>query len=194
MSANALLPRSQHQPNRANPLADPQVLARRWHERAEDVAGPEDDVLDCFVCSWIAFNALYGKLSAIGRKERSTIKTFVRRSALSTPGLYTLLESPHLDVLMRAPVHTAAIDEREIADWNVFSVVTNSKEERLLSLFMMLYSVRCNLFHGQKSPDSLRDLELVRSGAAIVMGAVEMLLEPPLRLVTGIQAPGVRKT
>ena len=48
--------------------------------------------------------------------------------------------------------------------------------ERATSLLLSVYQVRCNLFHGGKSPDNKRDLKLVESSAEIMNGYLRVLL------------------
>jgi hypothetical protein len=44
---------------------------------------------------------------------------------------------------------------------------------RLEELFMVIYQVRCNLEHGQKSPSRERDLLLCECAAPIVAGTIQ---------------------
>jgi hypothetical protein len=55
-----------------------------------------------------------------------------------------------------------------------------SREERPLSklqqLFRVIYQVRCNLEHGQKSPNNERDVDLCRCAAPLVADVVSINL------------------
>jgi len=46
--------------------------------------------------------------------------------------------------------------------------VGNTYLDKLKELFMIIYQVRCNLEHGQKSPSRDRDVELCRSARPLV--------------------------
>jgi hypothetical protein len=45
--------------------------------------------------------------------------------------------------------------------------------ERLINLFMVIYQVRCNLEHGQKSPSRDRDIQLCRASEPFVRAVLE---------------------
>jgi len=49
----------------------------------------------------------------------------------------------------------------------------NTSLGKLKELFMIIYQVRCNLEHGQKSPSRDRDVELCRSARPLVDRVVE---------------------
>lgn len=71
---------------------------------------------------------------------------------------------------LRAKCRYAAQDFININD--------NSKpvEERIKSLMISIYKVRCNLFHGMKTPDPGRDYDLVKNSADVLETCLEELI------------------
>ena len=53
----------------------------------------------------------------------------------------------------------------------------NDSISKLQELFMVIYQVRCNLEHGQKSPRRDRDIQLCQSASPIVARIVEMCVQ-----------------
>jgi len=50
------------------------------------------------------------------------------------------------------------------------------EDTRIISLFMTMYRVRCNLFHGMKRPNAERDYNLVRDSATILEECLPALM------------------
>jgi hypothetical protein len=44
--------------------------------------------------------------------------------------------------------------------------------EKLQEIFMVIYQIRCNLEHGEKSPNRERDIELCKNAAPFVAFAI----------------------
>jgi len=59
------------------------------------------------------------------------------------------------------------------ANIQAFNVATNSLA-KLQEIFMIIYQVRCNLEHGQKSPNSERDIQLCQWASPVVAHVVSL--------------------
>lgn len=53
-------------------------------------------------------------------------------------------------------------------DMDNFNLENQTSIEQLKSIFMMIYQVRCNLEHGQKSPTGERDILLCKHSSLIL--------------------------
>lgn len=53
----------------------------------------------------------------------------------------------------------------------------SNKRKKIMSLFSAMYTVRCNLFHGNKTPHPSRDYYLVEESASILEKCLESLIK-----------------
>lgn len=65
----------------------------------------------------------------------------------------------------------------------------DDKRAKIIALFMLMYQVRCNLFHGNKSPGSHRDIRLVEQSVAVL----EMCLPPLLKKYFRLTVPNKKE-
>jgi hypothetical protein len=145
------------------------MIAREWLERGRKAKSPIDAVTDY----WRGFNNLYAAARSIG-DERTKIRAYLTHTvsdqdaqeilAVDEQALAYLLSKPVMD--MRG---TGRDTHREMESF------TASREPnvKLAELFMIIYQVRCNLEHGNKSPTAERDKDLCRASAPFVAAVVE---------------------
>ena len=131
----------------------------------------EDDSIIKFMMHWIAFNWLYSECRR--EQERSNIKMFCYQN-YDRLSAYDAFSSDAFQVFKEAPVRdeTSGRTDRSL----YISMLEDRGEKRLVSLFLTLYQVRCNLFHGSKSLHVKRDIELVRAASVILEGYMNALL------------------
>jgi hypothetical protein len=144
------------------------VKAHEWYERGNSSADP----IDAFSNYWRAFNNLYSP----GRKgqEREKIVAFLRGSI--TEERAALLLSANADCVNYL-VSKPTVDMRgngkdtgpNIAAYNSATTAFAKLEQLLL----VVYQVRCNLEHGQKSPTRQRDVKLCKCSAPIVAALIK---------------------
>ncbi len=129
-----------------------------------------DDFFSRFIMHWIAFNWLYAECDE--ESERSNIRAFCRYNAeklrrfdaFSTDAINIFLEGPVIDAKTgQHPYHEKQYQRLK-------------KDNSITDLFLTMYQVRCNLFHGSKSIHSERDISLVRASAEILEGYLKALL------------------
>lgn len=129
-----------------------------------------DDFFSRFIMHWIAFNWLYAECDEMS--ERDSIRAFCRYNAeklrkydaFSTEAITIFLEKPVLDSRSGAhPYHEKQFQRLK-------------KDHSIADLFLTMYQVRCNLFHGSKSIYRERDIALVRASAEILEGYLKALL------------------
>ena len=134
------------------------------------------DYISRFMMHWIAFNWMY--CESRGSSERERIKAFCRRNSQKLL-LYDPFDTDEVQVFKEGPVYRTggapSNDDPEELYKDIRKGCGNTAK-RATSLLLSVYQVRCNLFHGGKSPDNKRDLKLVESSAEIMNGYLRVLL------------------
>lgn len=135
------------------------LSAEEWLEQG---LSKIDDPVGCLQDCWIAFNSLYSAYD-IGNSERSTIKRFIT-SCISEDFAEELINSNQTNIsyLTSRPVinmsDTTRNTQRDISSYRS----SNEYVSKLKSIMMIIYQVRCNLFHGEKSRYIDRDVTLCK--------------------------------
>lgn len=130
---------------------NPDDIAREWHTLAgrKDLGGE----FFRFVSEWIAFNALYS-----GSSRRNTDSQMVDDWAKLNQKLHErLLRS---DKGYNARIESLAKECPVINEQNISKAKSITDKSSLLEVLQVIYLVRKNLFHGNKSMSSGRDLRL----------------------------------
>jgi hypothetical protein len=144
------------------------MKAREWLERGLQRKDPIDLLTD----TWRGFNNLFYKYK--GRTEREKIRNYLENN-LTEESAKDLVDGHPKEVayLVSQPV----IDMRGNGKDTQASIVeyqnAGSNTEKLQALFVIIYQVRCNLEHGQKSPTRDRDVELCSSAWPFVAEIVD---------------------
>lgn len=157
----------------------------RWEEWYDYGVENNDPFFVKFMTLWIAFNQIYSKFSGEEEKpktERVQIMKCLEKdeeNQLLTRELFdSIFTSPFIKVFKDEPVCSYdRLEKKFIPDsFKNNETVKNENEkwqERIKALFMMIYQVRCNLFHGSKEVSNPRDVKLVKCAGEII----EMYLE-----------------
>lgn len=142
------------------------VKAREWFERGNQEADP----VDAFSNFWRSFNNLFFSETS---QERDKIKAFLSQSISEAEAEKILQAHAHeIAYLLSQPVIDMRGNGRDTAaNIQTFNATTDSRV-RLQEVFMVIYQVRCNLEHGQKSPSAERDIQLCRSASPLVAHVV----------------------
>ena len=140
---------------------------REWIERGDRASDP----MDRFNCYWYAFNNLYSEFE--GRSEIHKIQSFTE-AAVSAGRAASLLGKWDSQVayLMSKPVHNVPDNGRNTEQYIREFNQADDCETRLERVLLVIYRVRCNLIHGQKSPSRLRDQELCGAAAPLIADIV----------------------
>lgn len=139
------------------------MKAQEWLDRGNQAADP----IDAFSNFWRGFNNLF--FGATHGQERDRIKNFLGQT-ISEADAAALLHDHASEVayLLSQPVIDMRGNGRNTA-LNIQSFTTASSSlARLQEVFMVIYQVRCNLEHGQKSPSRERDLQLCQCASPLV--------------------------
>lgn len=144
------------------------MKAREWLQRSR-VA---EDPIYGFSDVWRAFNNLY--YPGNGPHERAKILRYLEDSVNEELAAGILAEHEgRVNYLLGEPVIDMRGNGRNTALHIEAFQMGETCLDKLKELFMIIYQVRCNLEHGQKSPSRNRDVELCRSAHPIVEGVVE---------------------
>lgn len=139
------------------------MKASEWYSRGLS----STDSIDAMTNFWRAFNNQYS--SSEGRDERIRIKEFLKANIFSDQAKGVIEKYPaEIEYLISRPIVDMRGNGRDTMGDIENYRLSSEPVEKLISLFMMIYQVRCNLEHGQKSPNRDRDIELCRCAAAIV--------------------------
>lgn len=156
-------------------LIDRTNHALRWYKYGLE---HDEDFISKFMMHWIAFNWLY---STCGNKsERQNIKDYCKRADTKRKlALYDPFETDEIEVFKQGPVlrmggPESGDDPEDL--WESICHGRNNSTQRATDLLLTIYQVRCNLFHGSKSPDDSRDLALVEASAEIMYEYLKRLL------------------
>jgi hypothetical protein len=157
-------------------MRHPREVAQSWFAKATE----QVDEIDRFVALWFAFNAVYNDFSPTSNaSERQAIDAFVYAGNNGLEGrvINRILGSPAARFFERRIIRDVRGGARDTAE---DAIILGSRERpprrRLKALFMILYQVRCNLFHGDKLYGRDSDHEVVRNAANVLMEGLRAYL------------------
>lgn len=144
------------------------MKAHEWHERGNQASDP----IDAFSNFWRGFNNLY--FQAGNSRERKKIWTFLQNSICEERASYIL--SAHagcVNYLVSEPVIGMGGNGSDTAPNIAAFKAATSSLVKLKEVVMVIYQIRCNLEHGQKSPRRERDVQLCRCAAPIIAALIK---------------------
>jgi hypothetical protein len=143
------------------------MVAREWLKRGQSAKPP----IDAFTDFWRGLNSLYSAYA--GATEVAKIRAFLS-ARVSSAAAAKMLSSHPQDVtyLLSQPVIDMRGNGRDTAVAIAAFHASDNSQEKLCELFAVIYQVRCNLEHGQKSPNVERDLRLCECSAPMVEAVV----------------------
>jgi len=142
------------------------VKALEWLKRGAASSDPFDRFANC----WRGFNNLFA-----GRaQERDLISSFLR-TRVDERFAERLLHAHRRDseVLLSLPVIDMRGSGKDTSEYMREFGDARASKDKLVALFMVIYQVRCNLDHGQKSPSRERDAALCEAAYPFVAAVVE---------------------
>lgn len=141
------------------------LKAREWLERG-DAAGDAFDALSNY---WRGFNNLFAGQG----QERQLISDFLK-SKFDEQYAQNLLEAHVKEAsdLLSTPVIDMRGNGKDTSQFIAQFSAAPTALEKLDALFMVIYQVRCNFEHGQKSPSRDRDKTLCEAACPFVSEVV----------------------
>ena len=145
--------------------------ARDWFERG---CCSNDPVVK-FMMHWIAFNWLYRGCDKDG--EKTKIIEFVNDNFLTLEH-FNAFSTPDFEVFRERPVN-GIYHQRVITYNREYNDLIGGcgRKKKVKSLFITIYHVRCNLFHGSKSLLIPGEVRLICAAANILEGYMAALLD-----------------
>ncbi len=145
------------------------MVAREWLEMGDARVSPVDRLTDY----WRAFNNLYS--SVTGHPESRRILDYLEQSVSEERAEAILQErQEQAHYLLSVPVIDMRRNGRDTSGCIEEFKSAGSSLEKLRQLFMVIYQVRCNLEHGQKSPTDDRDVRLCQAAGPVVADVVRI--------------------
>lgn len=153
------------------------LLAYRWLQCGNDPLWAD------FPRYWIAFNALYNAVSEDGDKEATAVERVIRIFFNSERATACLDEIDHqcTSKLIAIPPGDDRLNPNDPRyrekTTRLVDRFKGSRDpvDRLASLMLIVYQVRCNLVHGSKDPVVMRDQDLVSNCTPILKVVVSQL-------------------
>lgn len=132
---------------------------------------------------WIAFNAIYG--GEPDDRERSRVMSCIRHNFSESAALRVLRAiRGSVDRILEVPPGNMLLDRDDpnfrAASLRCAALYRNRSEtstNRLAAVGGVIYQVRCNLIHGNKDPDDVRDRMLVSESLTVLRSLVPALEE-----------------
>ena len=131
----------------------------------------ENDPINAFSNFWRGFNNLFSRVEK--RTEREKIKAYIGE-LFSEKAALELLEAnrSNAQYLISQPVIDMRGNGKSTAPNIKAFELAQSTVEKLQEIFMVIYQIRCNLEHGEKSPNRERDVELCKNSLPFVASAI----------------------
>ena len=147
-------------------------ITRQWYSSAVAEHTIPNDEIARFMALWIGFNALYALKCDATEGDRAQVQALASWTPARDLHAANLRERSGK---YRAAVLSLA--ERGVYDFRKRRRVEITDVADLEQVLDAVYQVRCNLFHGHKTPVHLRDRRLVQAALLIVEAVVKQLLE-----------------
>ncbi len=163
-------------------------LIRNWHEKATT-----EDFFSKFTFEYLAFIAILKKYKEPeSREDRQAIQKLKRNKDLKVKYLEKISQNTDLAKLIKYLEKNPLDDEEELKWWNCSEINLISCEKAQSSttkkgvikdnqdwpnIIEFIYTVRNNLFHGDKDPEDDRDKFLVKYAYKLLNPLVEILME-----------------
>ena len=156
--------------------------ASKWVERASVVTDP----FDRFVYSFFALNALYGPFYV--KSERYAIKDLFDELYTEAPQfkyeVKEMLEYPEFQYFIdRKPIQNCRYDASTMDPWlrdtssDHYKLSEGHWKRSNQSMLMIIYQIRCNLFHGQKQYSRSDDFEIIENASILLLEYMKLFVK-----------------
>ena len=150
-------------------MHDATVRAREWLELGHVSTSSIDKVTNY----WRGFNALYAAKRS-DKDERTKIRNYLEQTFSTLDAQEVLaVDDKALTILLSREVIDMRGNGRDTLPAMKEFDASSDPIRKLAELFMVIYQVRCNLEHGDKSPTDKRDTDLCRASAPFVAAVLD---------------------
>lgn len=158
--------------NKSLKILEGKNIAIEWFEE-----GKSKETVFKFMAFWLAFNFMYSR--SVYDKEEKLINEFLDDNKDKLKNSYDKIFSNMIDleIFNELPVYDGRGGRRKkaVETHNNFLYACD-KTEKARALILMIYQVRCNLFHGNKSLGNKRDMKLIKASADVMEIILESIL------------------
>ena len=140
----------------------------KWIEKSRN----EEDYFDKFVYGFFALNALYSEYYLSYSDERKAIKSLLNDNyEMNISAFRQIFDLPEYeyfcnrDAIMNMRTHS--VSDLDIA--NAEKIREKSPKGSTRAMLMILYQIRCNLFHGDKSFVNSNDQEIMKNASELLL-------------------------
>jgi hypothetical protein len=147
-----------------------------WYAISQRKSIDQSDVFFKFIAVYIAFNAIYDCRYEYEHDPARKIEKFSEDE---------FIKMRHKNLLVADTEYYSAV--KRLAEKGIINMQKPKEEpfrikrlEYLNQVMRCIYQVRCNLFHGDKSPGDPRDVNLVESSYIILSLLIKPWIDPKL--------------
>jgi hypothetical protein len=144
----------------------PREVAKSWLSKAE----LETDSFDCFVSLWFGFNAIYNEFFFGNERQAIGDLVYSNQYTLNSQKLVKIFNHHSVSFFKTRIIRDCRGIGKDTSEYA--AIIGNtyySPNRRLKALLMILYQVRCNLFHGNKIYDRDSDRQVISNAAAALL-------------------------
>ena len=140
-----------------------------WFDIANGKPISEHDPFYRFISLWIAFNSYFSfKFGVRLGDKRKVIQFAKEKDAID---LHKTLMIANYDYRS----NIAKLSQKGVKDLKNGKISKITDETNLEQVMLYVYTVRCNLFHGNKLTDDFRDRELVEASLGLLLELVTII-------------------
>ncbi|WP_279156738.1 hypothetical protein [Obesumbacterium proteus] len=134
------------------------MKAQEWLDRGHATSDP----IDAFSNYYKGLNNLFSSITS--GSERDKIKKLIQ-DKIPEKNASQILEahSKNVNFLLSTPVIDMRGNGKDTSEYIASYNSAKDDIEKLKNIFMVIYQIRCNLEHGQKSPSRERDISLCQN-------------------------------
>lgn len=160
--------------------------AKHWIKYADEIS-ENNKYFAKFMFYWLAFNSLYSEKN---NKERKQIANFIDKylkdylekfpnkfNELEKENSFKYLKSENIKDLKKSKnPPSPGYDDNDSNIETHGSVNSNNNVYRMKGYLNILYTIRCNLFHGDKTPIEIRDEKVVKNAYFVLKKILDIIL------------------
>jgi hypothetical protein len=150
-----------------------QSIINNWSKlsKGEQLKDTDFNLFIKFISLWVTFNAIYELTCSSVRGDRYKVRAFSK-----------LIEAQAMHIeLMSDLSYKQAVGI--LAEQGILKLPNRSSRQEISDInnleevMLCVYQVRCNLFHGGKTPENPRDTEVVEAAYRIVGTLIEPFIQ-----------------
>lgn len=150
-----------------------QNIINNWSKlsKGEQLEEADFNLFIKFISLWVTFNAIYELTCSSVGGDRNKVRAFSKLPEA---------QAIHLE-LMKGTSYKQAVDI--LSEKGILKLPNRSSRQEISDInnleevLLCVYQVRCNLFHGGKTPEDPRDREVVGAAYTIVSSLIDPFIQ-----------------